>query len=342
MVCYYPITAYRVGSVQGGFTTLHNPVIASKKGGVPFKHPCGQCIGCRYDKAKEWAVRCVHEASLYEHNAFITLTMNDEYLLSRPNPWSLQRGKGSEYELFMKRLRKKFGNGIRFYMCGEYGENCFTCFKNERYCNCDKYIKTIGRPHYHAILFNIEIFDKIPYKQINGNWLYTSDSLQSVWSDPVTKMPLGFVSVGDVTHDSAGYVARYTTKKITGKGADKVNPDTGLKHYERFDPRTGEIHVLEPEYNNMSRKGGIGKGWLDKYSAEVLINDNVIAKNYPVPVPRYYDKILEEIYPHRLEENKNIRIDKAMKHMDNNTQDRLIVREAIFKRKVKQLPRKEL
>lgn len=342
MPCYHPITAFKFGSVLKGYTITHNPIKGKKNGGTEFTHPCGQCIGCRLDKAREWAVRCVHESSLYENNCFITLTFNDEYLHTRPKPWSIQRGKGSEFQLFMKRLRNKYGQGIRFYMCGEYGENCLTCFKNERTCNCDKYLPTIGRPHYHAILFNHDFKDKELWKIINDQRLYTSDELSSLWTCPKSKIPMGFCSIGDVTIDSAGYVARYTTKKITGKQAEEENPETGLRHYERLDPNTGEIHELEPEYNNMSRMPGIGKDWLQQYNKEVLVNDSVLSKQYPVPVPRYYDKILEEIDAHWLEENKQIRLDKAEQHADNNTTERLLVREYIQKQKSNFLPRKDL
>jgi hypothetical protein len=323
-------------------------------GGQKFQHKCGQCIGCRLDKAREWSVRCIHEASLYENNCFITLTFNDDWLYRRKqNPagfekglsdtWSLQRGKKSEFELFIKRLRNAYGAGIRFYMCGEYGENCFYCFKNERNCSNEKccYKPTIGRPHYHAIIFNHDFLDKRPYKVVNGNRLYTSDALQDLWTDPQSKIPMGFCTLGDVTIDSAGYVARYTTKKVTGKGADEPDPETGLTHYERFDPNTAEIHILEPEYNNMSRMPGLGMKWLQKFHKEVLVNDSVLAKEYPVPVPKYYDKLLENIAPLYFDENKQKRIDKAMEHADNNTTERLAVREMIQEQKAKFLPRKE-
>ena len=359
MTCYHPITAYKCGSYSQGFTIIHNPVKGEKLGGTKFEHPCGQCIGCRLDKALEWSVRSYHEASLYPNNCFITLTFSEEYLKTRPNPWSIQRGAGSEFTNFMKRLRKKYVpknphekgtdeyeifkqlHQIRFYMCGEYGENCYTCFKNEKNCSCTKYVPTIGRPHYHALLFNHDFDDKTHWKTTNGIRLYTSDSLQNLWTCPKSKIPMGFTSIGDVTIDSAGYVARYTTKKITGRKADELD-ENGFRHYERFDPRTGEIHLLEPEYNNMSRMPGIGKNWLEKYSKEVLVNDSVISKSYPVPVPRYYDKLLEEIDPDWLEENKTIRLDNAEKHADNNTTERLAVREMIQERKTTFLPRKEI
>lgn len=42
--------------------------------------PCGQCMGCRLDKANDWAIRCVHEAKLHLQNCFITLTYKPECL----------------------------------------------------------------------------------------------------------------------------------------------------------------------------------------------------------------------------------------------------------------------
>ena len=42
--------------------------------------PCGHCVGCRLDYSRVWAERCVHEASKYEHNYFLTLTYDDDHL----------------------------------------------------------------------------------------------------------------------------------------------------------------------------------------------------------------------------------------------------------------------
>ena len=68
------------------------------------------------------------------------------------------------FQLFMKRLRKEFApNNIRFYMCGEYGED-------------------FSRPHFHALLFNCFFSDR---KRIpggaSGSPLYRSDTLERLW-----------------------------------------------------------------------------------------------------------------------------------------------------------------
>lgn len=150
--------------------------------------PCGRCFNCRMEKAKEWAVRCMHEASLYEKNCFITLTYNDDCL---PVNGSLNK---KHFQLFMKRLRKRFGNDIRYYHCGEYGSKS-------------------QRPHYHACLFNFDFEDKEVVGSRLGNNIYSSKTLDRLW-------PYGFTSLGGVTFQSAAYVARYIMKKITGPDAD--------------------------------------------------------------------------------------------------------------------------
>lgn len=335
---------------NGEYDYTHNLRDGAKKGGTEFNRACGQCIGCRLSKAREWSVRCMHEADLHWKNCWLTLTLNDDYLYTRSNPYSLQRGQTSEFTKFMKRLRRKFGEGIRVYYCGEYGETCFFCNLTEKKCyekGCGNYYPWRGRPHYHACIFNHDFDDKVLYKQINGLPHYTSPTLDELWTDPQTGLFMGWATISDLTPDSAGYTARYTMKKIYGKRAEEDDPQTGIKHYQRISP-DGEIVDLIPEYTNMSRgskklgTGGIGKGWLDKYSKEVLDNDAVLFKETRVNPPRYYDTKLAEIHPFIVEENKQIRIDNAQKYAHDNTRDRLADREAIAKIKANSLHRKEI
>lgn len=151
--------------------------------------PCGQCIGCRLEKTRQWAVRLMHESELHEDNSFVTLTYDEDHL---PDDGHVHV---RDFQLFMKRLRKKWVKPIRFFHCGEYGD------KN-------------ARPHYHAILFGIDFPDKVICKVEDGRKSYTSDYLSSVWG-------MGDVTSADVTFDSCAYVARYVIKKITGKDADE-------------------------------------------------------------------------------------------------------------------------
>jgi len=346
MVCYSPITYYKILKGSGEAEYTHNPIKGKKSGGQELQHPCGQCIGCRLAKSREWSVRCMHEASLYFNNCWLTLTLNEEYKNTRSNPYSVERGQKSEITRFLKRLRKKYGSGIRYYYCAEYGETCFFCNKHERSCSCETFHPWRGRPHYHICLFNHDFDDKKFFKQINGLKHYTSETLDQLWSDPETKLNMGYATISDLTADSAAYTARYSLKKINGLNAKRDDPVTGIKHYQRLSP-DGEIIDLEPEYTNMSRgsktlgTGGIGKGWLDKYSKEVLDNDAVLFKETRIKPPRFYDNKLTEIVPDLIEENKQIRIDKASSSV-HNTPERLAIREYIANQQSKHLHRKEI
>lgn len=146
--------------------------------------PCGQCIGCRLEYSRQWAIRCMHESTLHDQSCFITLTYSDDNL---PEHGTLIL---RDFQLFMKRLRFEFSNvKIRFYHCGEYGEK-------------------FGRPHYHALLFGIDFeADRTLYSQSKqGSKLYVSDTLNKLWNK-------GFATIGNITFESAAYVARYVVKK---------------------------------------------------------------------------------------------------------------------------------
>ena len=174
MPCFHPLKCYRSKSL-----TVNNKrsIVFNIKdsNGDTLEIPCGQCIGCRLERSRQWAVRISTEASLYEKNCFITLTFSPEHLEKRSNKWSLDV---SDFQKFMKRLRKAVSpKKIRFFSCGEYGE------KNMR-------------PHYHACIFGYDFPDKILYTIRDECRLYRSPLLEKIWN-------LGFATVGDVTFESA-------------------------------------------------------------------------------------------------------------------------------------------
>jgi hypothetical protein len=263
--------------------------------------PCGQCIGCRLERSRQWAIRCMHEAQMHTENSFITLTYNDKHL---PSDKSLVY---RDFQLFVKRLRKRYpGRKIRYYMAGEYGEN-------------------FGRPHFHACLFGIDFDDKKLWKRTSaGSNLYTSKNLEILW-------PFGYSSIGDVTFESAAYVARYIMKKVTGKNAQE--------HYTETDPETGEITTRTPEFTKMSLKPGIGYEWYKQYTSDVYPHDYVVVRGKKVKPPKYYDKNYKIQYPYEFDELLYIRQQSATLNNADNTPERLAVKEQVTKAKLQQLKR---
>lgn len=290
MACFHPIECWKIeGQKKPSFNPVHRHI------GHPMQVPCGQCIGCRLDRSRSWAVRCMHEASLHAENCFVTLTYAPEHL---PIDKSLDL---SDYQKFMKRLRKRFGPNIRFYHCGEYGENT-------------------GRPHYHAILFGFDFPDKKLHTVRNGYPVWTSEILTEVWG-------LGLCEIGTVTFESAAYVARYIMKKVNGDKADE----------RYFDPSTGVY--LKPEYTTMSRRPGIGADWYDMYSSDVYPHDRVIIEGKRVRPPRYYDERLRMDDEYVYDEIKFKRFCDMKKAIDDNTADRLKVKERVQELALKKLIR---
>lgn len=278
MACFRPWPAWQLDTGE---------IVFKERGKIAreLTLPCGRCVGCRASRARAWAIRCMHEASLYRKNAFVTLTYDDVHFSPSLNY--------VDFQLFMKRFRKRFG-AVRFYMCGEYGERTF-------------------RPHYHCLLFGWYPTDGVPC----GKDIVSSRELSSVWDK-------GFSSVGQVTYESAGYVARYVMKKAY---AEQTSEFRG--RYVRTDPDTGEIYKVEPEFARMSLKPGIGYGWFEKYWRDVyLARDGIVqARGRTVKAPRYYDKLLEQHDPFLKDEKDYERYVKSKQFAEDCTPDRLRVRE---------------
>lgn len=192
-------------------------------------------------------------------------------------------------------------------MCGEYGEQ-------------------LGRPHYHALIFGYDFPDKYLYKVRRKNNIYRSPLLEKLWFQ-------GLSEIGSVNYQSAGYVARYVMKKITG--------DQAQSHYQRINKETGEYFEIEPEYNSMSLRPGIGKEWWDKYGKQdVHENDEVILRDGKrVRTPKYYDKLLKQENPQALENIKETRKMNAKKWQHEQTPERLLAREENAKARLKRLRR---
>lgn len=305
MPCYHPLDAWR-GAVSP----------SSGKCKLVFKRPdgkfqpelqvpCGRCIGCRLEYSRQWAVRCMHEASLHEFNCFVTLTYSDDKL---PYGGTLVK---EDLQKFQKRLnkacRERWGYPVpRFFQCGEYGEQ-------------------LSRPHYHALLFGLDFPDKKLFTRRESGDLYTSDMLSAVWGR-------GHCTVGALTFESAAYVARYVVKKLE-EASDYVRMD-----------EYGQVHEVIPEFVTMSRGGrgdlgGIGRGWFERWSNEVYPSDEVVVRGYLSKPPRYYDVLQQEAEPSVFDYVRLRRREAADKRVADGTPARLRVREKVRVSRVKTLRR---
>lgn len=284
MPCFKPLSAWSYYSSETGKRAIafgrHEHVDTAKT----LDLPCGQCIGCRLERSRRWAVRLMHEATLHEENSFLTLTYDEDHV---PSDGSLNV---KHFQDFMKRLRKRSGAPLRFFHCGEYGERR-------------------GRPHYHCILFG-EAF-RADRQEIEptqtGLPQYESEALTETWG-------MGRCTIGEVTFESAAYVARYALKKITGDKADD--------HY----------HGRKPEYVTMSRRPGIGKGWVDRWGFKNIYDaDHVVMRGKEMLPPPFYDKLLEKADPRLFEKVKRARAATAkdLAFSQETTSPRLMVREEV-------------
>lgn len=246
---------------------------------------CGQCIGCRLEKSRQWAVRCMHEAQLHDQNCFLTLTYSKVPAGGSVNV--------AHFQKFMKRLRRRIApTRVSFFHCGEYGE-------------------ALGRPHYHAAVFGYDFPDKRRWKESHSGPLYVSTLLDEVWSH-------GYCTIGALTFESAAYIARYVTKKITGPMAE------------------GHYRGLEPEYVTMSRRPAIGKRWLEKFAAETYRDDTVVMRGREMRPPRYYDRQHADLdaVAHRRVQLQRLVKGNTREQRNERTPERLAVREAVTKAQV--------
>lgn len=303
MTCFRPIKAFRSrernpATGKYGLTFQSNQALVE---GSSLKLPCGQCDGCLSDRARTWALRCVHESQMHDRNCFITLTYDNDTV---PEDYSL---KLRDWQLFMKRLRKKVGtNNIRFFACGEYGDKGL-------------------RPHYHALLFGYDLPDKKYYrKNKHGDRLYTSELLNEIWGKSQIN------EIGSVTYKSARYCAGYIYKKQIGrKDAD---------YYNRVSPIDGKTYEVAREFAVMSRRPGLATTWFEKFKTDAFPSDFLIVDGRRVKPPAFYFEKLEELQQEQIRRQRK-RFAAQPRQKFQSTAARLKEREEVHRLRLQRLQR---
>ena len=251
MQCFHPLTGYR--NPENGTISFTDNNVSKLETTVR----CGQCIGCRIERSRQWAIRMYHESKLHERNCIITLTYADKNL---PTGWCDACCKFHcydlcvrDWQLFAKRLRKRYGR-FRFF-CGA------------------EYTPEEWRPHFHVALFGLNFWEDRKYfgKSKSGYPMYVSEKLEAVWNK-------GFAPIGDFTPEYAQYIAKYIVDKVTG------DPKKQIEHYG---PR-------KPEFSTQSRKPGIGAEYYEKFKDQFYPRDEVIIDGSRQKPPSFYDRQLDD------------------------------------------------
>lgn len=241
----------------------------------------------------------MHEATLHEKTAFLTLTYDEKHL---PENGQLEV---TDWQKFAKRVRHKKGP-FRFFHCGEYGDQT-------------------DRPHYHAIVYGLDFAEDRKIWRRGDKPTWRSVELDELWGN-------GTCDIGVVTPTSAAYVARYVMKKMGGAKAKD--------HYTRVNFDTGEEYQLKPEYATMSRRPGLGTGWISKWHPAVYRDDSIVVNGKEQQGIKFYDKWMEKNGKgEELERAKEERKKKGIRHENNRTKEKLEIREVITRARIRERTR---
>lgn len=170
----------------------------------------------------------------------------------------------------------------------------------------------LGRPHHHVLLFGLWFEDAIRNGVRSGRVSFRSEVLESLW-------PHGFSSFGRLEPGGAYYAAQYSVKKIW---------------------KSGELGDRVPEYQTMSRRPGIGRGWIDRWKCDVVGDGVFIGPGHGRErLPRYYEGVLEVTDLDAVTSIRKDRKAKALERPEESTWERRQARCDVARARVNNLRR---
>lgn len=293
--CLRPIGANRV---DGRTILRHTLLDARLSDGQYLEIACRDCDACRAKRCREWAIRShhetldhtrVHNGQKVPNGCFITLTYNDDHL---PDDGSL---RVRDFQLFLKKLRNRSKQSIRYLHCGEYGT------------------EGTKRPHYHACLYGID-FHQDRYEWScdpeTGFKQWRSPTLEALWSDEYG--PIGFCTLSPLNFALSSYTAGYVFKKLKYQQQLEDRQKYVWQDQDYYDEEglvRKLVPAIKPEYITMSRRPGLGQNWLWKNLHTVYPRDRVYVDGKEFHPPAYYDRLLEQwdpvLYDQVMEQRQN-------------------------------------
>lgn len=277
MMCYNPV---RLDTMD--YYSKHGYILSSKRF---FNVPCGKCLACLSQKAKEWTMRLSHEWNYYNesNSMFITLTYDSDNI---PSDYGLHK---RDIQLFMKRLRKELDKEnikVKYFVAGEYG------FQKHR-------------PHYHMILFGMPNVSNRLIRDVNKysvDYKWKGQYKLSLYDRLLwNKWKKGNIRIGYCSLQSLQYCSLYTLK-----GNHII---VSRKEYY-------QLYGREKPFRQMSK--GIGKRYTLDNINNLLYNLKINYNGVENSIPRSYLNWIEregfEIRD-KIKEKQLIDIDKEIQDL---------------------------
>lgn len=274
MSCLKPLLGYSAGTTDSGRVKhrIVNPWryddVELAVDTLPIADlllPCGKCLGCKKRRVREWSMRSFHQEQITPGGLFLTLTYDEEHLPSVslvPRDWTL----------FVRAVKRRFPEwDIRYLACGEYGEK-------------------FSRPHFHAVLWNLDIQDlKRHGKSSRGHPQFVSETLSGIWSK-------GLLTVQFYDPSHGGYVAGYIMD--TWYPSEVHRGANGRLSNEVFDPVLGAFVELERPFVRQSKRA-VGRDWYETFKDD-LFKGFVTYSGRQMAVPATYLRWLEKDCPDKV------------------------------------------
>lgn len=286
MNCLKPVIVFDTGRVNpdtGKRVLTFKPPrdIVEARGLRDLAVPCGRCAACLKDRRIQWISRMRLEQFVSPCSTFLTLTYDNAHCPSR-----LEK---SDVQKFLKRLRmasRDYGIppfSVRYFFCGEYGSRTY-------------------RPHYHAVLFGVDMMASDWLPRCVGTTLgrrprYCSGIVERLW-------PFGFNVVGSCSSASIRYVSKYVSKQY-------ADPERRLKCFTMYSQGLGR--GLFVDVRRIGRKFDyfLKAPFYERYldGSVVLLEDGRCSS---CRLPSCLDNYAERFAPDLYESAKKRRVDYAL------------------------------
>lgn len=249
---------------------------------IDFPIPCGKCIPCQKKRRADWSFRLEQEYLNSNSALFITLTYDDLHLpfvtskgritkkptLNKKHLQNYIKRLRNEHSKFIKQQSKDLkvkltSRPLRYYSVGEYGS------------------KT-QRPHYHILLFNMDIANLTPIK---------------------TKWNSGFTDIGTVTNKAINYVTKYMFKPFDTKNDQREKPFSNMSKGRKNTPY-----------------GIIGHSYLDKYSKHHYTTEDLTVRLQNGNCQRLPKAFLKRIFTDK-QERQRVSLNSFIQHKDNKIKE---------------------